>query len=161
VLSVEYRRAPEHPFPTAVEDAITAFEYAHRQAADLGANSARIAVGGDSAGGNLAAVTAQQALRRGGAVPAFQLLMYPPTDISTRPRSRDLFNHSSTFTDRNLRWALGNYLPSGTDLSDPLLSPLHGDVTDLPPAYIASAGFDPLRDDAVLYADKLRAGGSR
>jgi acetyl esterase len=159
VLSIEYRRAPEHPFPAAVEDAIIAFEYAYRQAADLGADPTRIAVGGDSAGGNLAAVTAQQAVRRGDAVPAFQLLMYPPTDLSTRPPSRDLFAHSSTFTDRNLRWALAHYIPPGTDLSDPLLSPLHGEVTDLPPAYIASAGFDPLRDDAVIYADKLRAGG--
>jgi acetyl esterase len=159
VLSVEYRRAPEHPFPAAVEDAITAFEYAHRQAADLGAAPARIAVGGDSAGGNLAAVTAQHAVRRGGPIPAFQLLMYPPTDLTTRPPSRDLFAHSSTFTDRNLQWALANYIPPATDLSDPRLSPLHGEVTDLPPAYIASAGFDPLRDDAVLYADKLRAGG--
>jgi acetyl esterase len=159
VLSVEYRRAPEHRFPAAVADAITAFEYAHRQATDLGADPDRIAVGGDSAGGNLAAVTAQQAARRGGGVPAFQLLMYPPTDFSTRRPSRDLFAQGSTFTDQNLRWALANYIPPGTDLSDPLLSPLHGDVTDLPPAYIASAGFDPIRDDGVAYADKLRAGG--
>lgn len=159
VLSVEYRRAPEHPFPAAVEDAITAFEYAHNRAADLGADPDRIAVGGDSAGGNLAAVTAQQAVRRGGAIPAFQLLMYPPTDLSTRPPSRDLFAQCSTFTDRNLQWALDNYVPAGTELSDPRLSPLHGEVSGLPPAYIAGAGFDPLRDDAVLYADKLRAGG--
>jgi acetyl esterase len=159
VLSVEYRRAPEHRFPAAVEDAITAFEYAHRHATDLGADPERIAVGGDSAGGNLAAVTAQQAVRRGGAVPAFQLLMYLPTDISTRRPSRDLFDRSSTFTDQNLRWALANYIPPGTDLSDPRLSPLHGEVTDLPPAYIASAGFDPLRDEGEAYANKLRAGG--
>ena len=159
VLSVEYRRAPEHRFPAAAQDAIAAFEYAHRQAADLGADPDRIAVGGDSAGGNLAAVTAQQAVRRGGAVPAFQLLMYPPTDISTRRPSRDLFARGSTFTDQNLRWALANYIPPGTDVSDPRLSPLHGEVTDLPPAYIASAGFDPLRDEGEAYADKLRAGG--
>jgi acetyl esterase len=158
VLSVDYRRAPEHRFPAAVEDAITAFEYAHRHAIDLGADSCRIAVGGDSAGGNLAAVTAQQAVRRGGPVPAFQLLMYPPTDFTTRRPSRDLFARGSTFTDRNLRWAMANYIPPGTDLSDPRLSPLHGDVTDLPPAYIASAGFDPLRDEGEAYADKLRAG---
>lgn len=158
VLSVDYRRAPEHPFPAALEDAAAAFEYAHRHAADLGADPDRIAVGGDSAGGNLAAVTAQQAVRRGGAVPAFQLLMYPPTDLSTRPPSRELFARGSTFTDDDLRWALANYVPPGTDLSDPRLSPLHGEATGLPPAYIASAGFDPLRDDAVLYADKLRAG---
>jgi acetyl esterase/lipase len=159
VLSVEYRRAPEHRFPAAVEDAITAFEYAHREAAELGADPDRIAVGGDSAGGNLAAVTAQQAVRRGGAVPAFQVLMYPPTDLSTRRPSRDLFAHGSTFTDQNYRWALANYIPPETDLTDPRLSPLHGEVTDLPPAYIATAGFDPLRDDGVAYADKLRTGG--
>jgi acetyl esterase len=159
VLSVEYRRAPEHRFPAAVDDVITAFEYAHRQAIHLGADPDRIAVGGDSAGGNLAAVTAQQAVRRGGAVPAFQLLMYPPMDLSTRRPSRDLFAECSTFTERNFQWVMANYIPAGTDLRDPRLSPLHGDVTDLPPAYIASAGFDPLRDEGEAYADKLRAGG--
>jgi acetyl esterase len=159
VLSVEYRRAPEHPFPVPVQDAIAAFEYAHRKATELGADPDRIAVGGDSAGGNLAAVTAQHAVRSGGAVPAFQLLMYPPTDLSTRRPSRDLFAECSTFTERNLRWVMANYIPPGTDLRDPRLSPLHGDVADLPPAYIASAGFDPLRDEGEAYADKLRAGG--
>jgi acetyl esterase len=159
VLSVEYRRAPEHPFPAAVQEAITAFEYAHRNAVDLGADPDRIAVGGDSAGGNLAAVTAQQAVQRGGPVPAFQLLMYPPTDIGTRRPSRDLFAQGFTFTDRDLQWVLANYVPAGTDLSDPRLSPLHGEVTGLPPAYIASAGFDPLRDEGEAYADKLRAAG--
>lgn len=159
VLSVDYRRAPEHRFPAAVQDAVAAFEYAHRQATDLGADPDRIAVGGDSAGGNLAAVTAQQAVRRGNEVPAFQLLMYPWTDTSTRRPSRDLFGQGSTFTDQNLRWALANYLPPGTDQRDPRLSPLHGEVTGLPPAYIASAGFDPLRDEGEAYAGKLRAGG--
>lgn len=161
LLSVEYRRAPEHQFPAAVDDAIAAFEYACHHAAELGADPGRIAVGGDSAGGNLAAVTAQQVVRRGGPVPAFQLLMYPATDLGTHRPSRDLFNQSSTFTDRNLQWALANYVPQGTDLSDPRLSPLRGDVSDLPPAYIASAGFDPLRDEGDAYADKLRAAGIR
>jgi acetyl esterase len=159
VLSVEYRRAPEHRFPAAAEDAIAAFEYAHHHATELGADPDRIAVGGDSAGGNLAAVTAQQAVQRGGSVPAFQLLMYPATDLSTRRPSRDLFAQGSTFSDRNLQWVMANYIPEGTDLRDPRLSPLHGDVTDLPPAYIASAGFDPLRDEGEAYADKLRSGG--
>jgi acetyl esterase len=159
VLSVDYRRAPEHPFPAPVEDAITAFEYAHRHAGDLGADAECIAVGGDSAGGNLAAVTAQQAVRRGGPVPAFQLLMYPPTDLDLRRPSHELFSEGFTFTDRDFRWALANYVPAQADLRDPRLSPLYGDVTGLPPAYIASAGFDPLRDDGVAYADKLRAGG--
>lgn len=159
VLSVEYRRAPEHQFPAAVRDTIAAFEYAHRHAADLGADPDRVAVGGDSAGGNLAAVTAQQAVGRGGPVPAFQLLMYLPTDLSTRRPSRDLFAHGSTFTDRNYFWALDNYVPPDADLTDPLLSPLNGDLTGLPPAYIGTAGFDPVRDDGEAYADALRAAG--
>ena len=159
VLSVEYRRAPEHRFPAAAHDAITAFEYANRHATDLGVDADRIAVGGDSAGGNLAAVTAQHAVRHGTALPAFQLLLYPLLDPGTRRPSRDLFARSSTFTEKNLRWALSNYIPTGTDLTDPRLSPLHGDVTGLPPAYIATAGFDPLRDEGEEYAEKLRAGG--
>jgi acetyl esterase len=159
VLSVEYRRAPEHPFPAAVDDALSAFEDAQRRAPELGADPRRVAVGGDSAGGNLAAVTAQQAVRRDGAMPAFQLLMYPPTDIGARRPSHDLFNEASTFTDKNLRWVIANYIPADADPGDPRLSPLRGEVTGLPPAYIASAGFDPLRDDAVAYAEKLRGGG--
>ena len=159
VLSVEYRRAPEHRFPAAADDAFAAFEYAHGHATELGADPDRVAVGGDSAGGNLAAVTAQQAVRRGGAVPVFQLLMYPATDLSMRRPSRDLFAHGSTFTERNLQWVMTNYIPMGTDPTDPRLSPQHGDATGLPPAYIASAGFDPVRDDGEAYADKLRAAG--
>lgn len=158
VLSVEYRLAPENRFPAAVEDAIAAFEYAHRAAAKLSADPARIAVGGDSAGGNLAAVTAQQAVRRGDAVPKFQLLLYPWTDLSARRPSHDLFGAGFLFTDQHVQWIRG-HLPPGTDLTDPRLSPLHGDVTGLPPAYIATAGFDPLRDEGDAYADKLRAGG--
>lgn len=157
VLSVEYRRAPEHRFPTAAQDALCAFEYAAGHAEQLGADPQRIAVGGDSAGGNLAAVTAQQAVRNGGAVPAFQPLVYPPTDLSSRRPSRDLFAHGFTFTEENLQWTLAHYLPPGTDLRDPRLSPLHGDVTGLPPAYVATAGFDPLRDEGEEYAEKLRA----
>lgn len=159
VLSVEYRRAPEHRFPAAVQDAFAAFEYAHRHASALGADPARIAVGGDSAGGNLAAVTAQQAVQRGGAAPAFQLLMYLPADLGTRRPSRDLFAEGSMFTEQDYRWVLDNYVPPGADLADPRLSPLRGDVTGLPPAYIGTAGFDPVRDDGEAYADTLRAAG--
>src|SRR6201996_3025671 len=159
VLSVEYRRAPEHQFPEPVDDALAAFEYARDHAGDLGADPNLIAVGGDSAGGNLAAVTAQQAVQRGGGAPSFQLLIYPATDLSTRRPSRDLFANGSTFTERNLQWVMANYIPAGTDLEDPRLSPQHGDVAGLPPTYIASAGFDPVRDDGEAYAHKLRAGG--
>lgn len=159
VLSIEYRRAPEHPFPAAADDALAAFEFAHGHAAELGVDRGHVAVGGDSAGGNLAAVTAQQAVRRGTAVPVFQLLIYPATDLSTRRPARDLFAQGSTFTDRNIEWVMANYLPAGADPKDPRLSPQHGDVTGLPPAYIATAGFDPVRDDGEAYADKLRAAG--
>ncbi|MEC3975060.1 alpha/beta hydrolase [Amycolatopsis sp. H20-H5] len=159
VLSVEYRLAPEHPFPAATEDAIAAFDYAYAKASELGADPARIAVGGDSAGGNLAAVTAQQAVRRGGGVPAFQLLFYPGTDFSTRRRSREIFGEDLFLTDKDMDWFENHYVPRGTDLTDPRLSPLHGEVSGLPPAYIATAGFDPLRDEGEAYAEKLRAAG--
>lgn len=159
VLSVEYRLAPEAPFPAATEDALTAFEYAYAKARDLGADPARIAVGGDSAGGNLAAVTAQQAVKRRGGVPAFQLLFYPATDFTVRRRSRELFAEDLFLTDADISWFEAHYVPKGTDLYNPKLSPLHGDLSGLPPAYIATAGFDPLRDEGEAYAEKLRKAG--
>ncbi|MDX3191035.1 alpha/beta hydrolase [Streptomyces sp. MN03-5084-2B] len=160
VLSIEYRLAPEFPFPAATEDALAAFEYAVAKAGDLGADPARIAVGGDSAGGNLAAVTAQQAVRRGGPVPAFQLLIYPATDFARRYRSQDLFAEDLFLTDVHMKWFEGHYVPQGTDLTDPRLSPLHAeDLRGLPPALVVTAGFDPLRDEGEAYAGKLAAAG--
>ncbi|NIH86690.1 alpha/beta hydrolase [Amycolatopsis granulosa] len=160
VLSVEYRLAPEHPFPAATEDAVAAFGYAHAKAADLGADPERIAVGGDSAGGNLAAVTAQVTTRRGGPVPAFQMLLYPGVDASRRRRSRELFGSGFFLTDADMTWFLDHYAPSGVDRTDTRLSPLLAeDFTGLPPAYVATAGFDPLRDEGEEYATKLRAAG--
>ncbi|MGW3966256.1 alpha/beta hydrolase [Amycolatopsis sp. NPDC005003] len=160
VLSIEYRLAPEFPFPAATEDALAAFEYAVAKAGDLGADPARIAVGGDSAGGNLAAVTAQQAVRRGGPVPAFQLLIYPATDFARRYRSQDLFAENLFLTDVHMKWFEGHYVPEGTDLTDPRLSPLHAeDLSGLPPALVVTAGFDPLRDEGEAYAEKLREAG--
>ncbi|MFF1609604.1 alpha/beta hydrolase [Amycolatopsis sp. NPDC058278] len=160
VLSIEYRLAPEFPFPAATEDALAAFEYAVAKAGDLGADPARIAVGGDSAGGNLAAVTAQQAVRRGGPVPAFQLLIYPATDFARRYRSQDLFAENLFLTDVHMKWFEGHYVPEGTDLTDPRLSPLRADdLSGLPPALIVTAGFDPLRDEGEAYAEKLREAG--
>ncbi|WP_410593492.1 alpha/beta hydrolase [Amycolatopsis sp. lyj-23] len=160
VLSIEYRLAPEFPFPAATEDALAAFEYAVAKAADLGADPARIAVGGDSAGGNLAAVTAQQALRRGGPAPAFQLLIYPATDFAKRYRSQDLFAENLFLTDVHMKWFEGHYVPEGTDPADPRLSPLHAeDLSGLPPALVVTAGFDPLRDEGEAYAEKLREAG--
>ncbi|HEV7975783.1 alpha/beta hydrolase [Amycolatopsis sp.] len=160
VLSVEYRLAPEHPFPAATSDALAAFDYAHAKAGELGADPARIAAGGDSAGGNLAAVTAQVTTRRGGPAPKFQLLFYPATDFSTRRRSRELFGKGLFLTDVDMDWFEGHYAPKGTDVTDPRLSPLLAeDLSGLPPAYIATAGFDPLRDEGEAYAKRLQEAG--
>jgi acetyl esterase len=160
VLSIEYRLAPEFPFPAAADDALAAFEYAVAKASDLGADPERIAVGGDSAGGNLAAITAQEALRRGGPLPAFQLLIYPATDFAQRYRSQDLFAQNLFLTDEDMKWFQGHYIPEGTDLTDPRLSPLRADdVSGLPPALVVTAGFDPLRDEGEAYAEKLREAG--
>ncbi|GAB3582071.1 alpha/beta hydrolase [Amycolatopsis endophytica] len=158
VLSVEYRLAPENPFPAAPEDAVTAFDYAHAKATDLDVDPDRIAVGGDSAGGNLAAVTAQVTTARGGAAPVFQLLLYPSVDASRRRRSREVFGRGFFLTDADMTWFADHYAPAGVDRTDPRLSPLlTEDFTGLPPAYVATAGFDPLRDEGEEYAAKLRA----
>lgn len=141
VLSVEYRRAPEHVFPAAVEDALAAFDHAHANAAALGADPERIAVGGDSAGGNLAAVTAQLATARGGPAPAFQLLLYPATDASRHSRSRELFADGFFLTGEQMDWFTDHYAPTGVDRSDPACprcspatSPDCHRPTSLPPA---------------------------
>lgn len=160
VLSVEYRLAPEHPFPAAQQDALAAFDYAHARAAELGCDPDRIAIGGDSAGGNLAAVTAHVATRRGGAVPAFQLLFYPAIDATARRRSRELFADGFFLTEVDMTWFLDQYAPDNVDRGDPALSPgLAEDVSGLPPAYIATAGFDPLRDEGEEYAARLAQAG--
>ncbi|WP_298181836.1 alpha/beta hydrolase [Saccharomonospora sp.] len=160
VLSVEYRLAPEHPFPAAQEDALSAFDFAYKKAEDFGADPRRVAVGGDSAGGNLAAATAQVTTQRGGPAPAFQLLLYPAVDATERRRSRELFSDGFFLTDEHMTWFIDHYAPEGVDRADPRLSPLlTEDVSGLPPAYIATAGFDPLRDEGEAYAAKLADAG--
>jgi acetyl esterase len=160
VLSVDYRLAPEHRFPAAVEDALAAFHFAAEQATDLGVDAARIAVGGDSAGGNLAAVVAQLARAEGAGQPAFQLLFYPVTDLSTKHPSYSLFSDGFFLTERQMDWYRGHYLPDEAAARDPRASPLlAADLTGLPPAYVATAGFDPLRDEGEAYAARLRDAG--
>lgn len=159
-LSVDYRLAPEDPFPAAVEDAIDTYDYVVANAEELGADPNRIAVGGDSAGGNLAAVVAQQAKDSGSHLPAFQLLIYPEVDFVNRRASRELFSDGFFLTDDDMNWFEHRYVPAGTDKSDPRLSPLLAkDLTGLPPAAVITAGFDPLRDNGEAYYDALKTAG--
>jgi acetyl esterase len=158
VLSVDYRLAPEHPYPAAADDALTAYAYAVEHAAELGADPAAIAVGGDSAGGNLAAVVGLLAER----TPDFALLFYPATDLSARRRSRDLFAEGFYLTDADMTWFGDHYCPEEERRAEVKASPLLAeDLGGFPPAYIATAGFDPLRDEGEEFAKRLEKDGVR
>lgn len=158
VLSVAYRLAPEHPFPAAFDDVLAAFRWAQREAARLGADPARVAVGGDSAGGNLAAGVAQAT--RDDAPPVAQLLIYPATDHPTSRPSRRLFD--GYLLPDDLRQAFFDVYTRGTgaDGTDWRLSPLYGRLDGLPPAFVVTAGFDVLRDEGEAYARALDAAGT-
>jgi acetyl esterase len=160
VLSVDYRLAPEHRFPAAVDDAVAAFRWAVGAAARLGFDADRLAVAGDSAGGNLAAVVSWVTTRNGGPAPAGQLLIYPVTDLSTKHPSYALFSTGFFLTAAEMDWYRGHYLPSEDAARDPRASPLLApDLTRLPPAIVLTAGFDVLRDEGEAYAERLRAAG--
>jgi acetyl esterase len=160
VLAIDYRLAPEHPFPAAVEDAWAGFAWATANGTELGIDPARIAVGGDSAGGNLAAVVSLLARAGGGVMPAMQLLIYPPTDSAGDLPSRRLFAEGFLLTKGDMDAFEQAYLPPGTDATDPRVSILLApDLTGLPPAYVATAGFDPLRDEGEAYALRMREAG--
>jgi acetyl esterase len=147
VLSVEYRKAPEHPFPAYVDDARRAYEWA-------AARYERLAVGGDSAGGNLAATLAIEY------DPELALLIYPVVDATQERESRRLFARGFFLTDELMRWYTGHFLPEGSDAADPLRSPLLSPrLAEHSPALVITAGFDPLRDEGEAYAEALRAAG--
>jgi acetyl esterase/lipase len=162
VLAVDYRLAPEHPFPAAVEDARAALRWAFANAQRLGADPGRVGVGGDSAGGNLAAVVSQLAAGDGGPAPALQLLIYPATDMTTRRRSRELFREGFLLTDGEMNWFEDNYLGTArTHAGDPRASPLLAeDLSGLAPAIVVTAAFDPLRDEGEAYAQALQGAGT-
>jgi acetyl esterase len=160
VLSVDYRLAPESPFPAAAEDAEAAWSYVAEHAAEFSADPAAIAVGGDSAGGNLAAVVAHRATRSGGPRPCFVLSIYPVTDITRRARSRDLFARGFFLTEEDLQVFTEWYLPSPADGRDTRASVLLADdLSGMPPTYVATNGFDPLRDEGEALARKLTEHG--
>ena len=159
VVAVDYRLAPEHPFPAAVEDCWAAMKWIAEHASDFGI-AGPIAVGGDSAGGNLAAVVAQLAKSEGPRI-AFQLLIYPVTQLGGPEMPSMQENAKGYFLEReSMQWFTRMYCPDAAQRSDPRLSPLIAkDLSGLPPAYVATAGFDPLRDEGKAYADKLDAAG--
>jgi len=159
VISVDYRLAPEHRFPAAIDDGVAAFRWVVENAASLGIDPARIAVGGDSAGGNLAAVVSQQT-RDDAVRPAFQLLIYPATDLTMSAPSHRQMGSGFFLEHQTMLWFIDHYLRGPEDKLDPRASPLFAaDVRGLPPAFVATAGFDPLRDEGEAYANKLRDAG--
>ncbi|KRF20950.1 hypothetical protein ASG90_00575 [Nocardioides sp. Soil797] len=159
VVSVDYRMAPEHPFPAAYDDSVAAFRTVVSRAPSLKVDTARLAVGGDSAGGNLAAVVAN-AVVDDEVAPIWQLLVYPVTDNVGVTESRRMFGSGFFLTQEFIDLAIDSYLPAPLDRADPRVSPLLGKVPDgLAPAHVVTAGFDPLRDEGEAYAELLRAAG--
>ncbi|CAG2153834.1 alpha/beta hydrolase [Cupriavidus numazuensis] len=162
VASVQYRKAPEQKFPTAAEDAFAAVRWVHDHADELHADPARIAVGGDSAGGNLAAVSALMHRDRGGVALCCQLLIYPVTDHDFGTSSYRENAEGYLLARDDMRWFWRQYLPEGNDGHDPYASPLRAhSLSGLPPALVITAGFDPLRDEGAAYAERLDASGVR
>jgi acetyl esterase/lipase len=161
VLSVDYRLAPEHPFPAAVRDCIAAAAWAQANAAQIDIDGRRIAVGGDSAGGNLATVVALHARDEGGPALAAQLLIYPVTRLRAPVEGSMLENGHGYFLQADdMSWFEGHYLGPAGDPDHPDASPLLAPLLDrLPPAFVLTAEFDPLRDQGEQYAARMRAAG--
>ena len=161
VVSVDYRLAPEHKFPAGLVDCLAATNWVAANAAELGVDPARLAVGGDSAGGNLAAAVAQSMKARGGAALVFQLLIYPAVDFLADTDSLRSNGEGYLLTREAIRWTMEQYLPSPADAEDARASPLRAlDLSDLPPTLVITAEFDPLRDEGADYANAVgRAGG--
>ena len=159
VVSIDYRLSPEHPFPAAADDCLTALRWIASNGASIGGDASRIAVGGDSAGGNLAAVVAVHARDEG--IPLrYQLLVYPVTDCTMSAASYEENGVGYLLTADTMDWFIGNYLGGTTDPKDPRVSPLFtDDMNGVAPALVITAEFDPLRDEGEAYADRLRDAG--
>jgi len=162
VVAVDYRMGPEHRFPAAVDDCLAATQWVHRQASELGIDPSRLAVGGDSAGGNLAAVVAIAA-RDGDTLPiAYQLLIYPATDMRRGHPSHTTNGSGYLLTTETIGYYHDHYIADPAHDLDWRASPLlHPDLSRLPPALVLTAGFDPLRDEGFDYANRLVGAGNR
>jgi acetyl esterase len=160
VLAVQYRKAPEHRYPAALDDCFAAYSWLRDNAAGLGADPARIAIGGDSAGGNLAIGVCLRAREEGLRQPSAQVLVYPATDFSQRLPSRSMFGEGFYLSREFMDRCEAAYLPPGIGTADPLLSPLQAkDLSGLAPAYVVTAGFDPLRDEGEAFARRIADDG--
>ncbi|WP_152053316.1 alpha/beta hydrolase [Tautonia marina] len=159
VASVDYRLAPEHRFPTAAEDAYHAFRWVRAQADRLGIDPHRVAVGGDSAGGNLAIVSCLMARDRGEPAPAFQLLIYPVADSACNTPSYSECATGFGLTRNAMQYYWQQYLADPADGTHPYASPLRADLTGLPPAFVLTAEYDPLRDEGEALAQRLTEAG--
>jgi acetyl esterase len=159
VVAAHYRRGPEHRFPAAVDDAWKSFRWVAENAAQLGGDPARVGVAGDSAGGNLAAAVSLLARDAGGPTPIFQLLVYPALDFYRRGESHRRFGQGYLLSSSTIDWYSDNYADR-SDWDDMRASPLLAkDVRGVAPAFIVTAGFDPLRDEGRAYAARLRDAG--
>jgi len=160
VVNVDYRLAPEHKFPAAADDAWAATRWTVAHASEFGVDAGRLAVGGDSAGGNLAAVVALQARDAGAPVIKLQVLVYPVTDVAAESRSYQDFSEGYMLTRESMRWFTAHYLAAAGQANDWRVSPLRASShAGLPPALVVTAGFDPLRDEGAAYAAKLQQAG--
>jgi acetyl esterase len=156
VVSVDYRLAPEHPFPAAPDDCFAATRWVYEHAAEFGADPERLAVAGDSAGGNLAAVVPLMARDAGGPPVRAQILLYPVIDCSLTHPSIEENGEGYLLTAADMRWFISHYQPV---VDDPKASPLKGDLAGLPPALVITGEYDPLRDEGEAYAEALRQAG--
>ncbi|WP_447594462.1 alpha/beta hydrolase [Aquipseudomonas campi] len=160
VVVADYRLAPEHVFPAAFDDSLAAWDYLQEQAAELGLDPARVVVAGDSAGGNLAAAVCLALVGRNGHAPAGQALIYPALGIEQNLPSYRENADAPLLSSADIALYLRLYAPDPTSHRDPRLAPLAADsLAGLPPAFVAVAEFDPLRDDGRVYAERLREAG--
>jgi acetyl esterase len=160
VIAVDYRLAPEHRYPAALDDAWAATEWIAANAAQLGIDAGRLAVGGDSAGGMLAAIVTQMARDKGGPRLAFQLLLFPNTQMGGETSSLNEYAVGYFLERQTIEWCNSQYVPDAAGRASPLVSPLRAkNFNGLPPAHIVLGGYDPLHDEGQAYADKLRLAG--
>ena len=160
VIAVDYRLAPEHPYPAALEDGYSALKWAEEHGRDYGGDPKRIAVGGESSGGNLAAALAILARDRGGPHICYQALIYPPLDYTNSLPSHKEFREGYLLDEDSILWYASQYVPEGVEKASPLISPLFVEnVEGLPPTLLLTCGYDPLRDEGEAYADKLKKDG--